>query len=156
MSRRRTPRKLRQAIAQGHLAIDTAGRVYRVKKPEERTTRVVEVRPNLLAPDQQTAGLTCAHGKPIHQCALCSKEGEQYELDRQVEELAGGVLPEEWLARARKFQKAEAALRLSLGRNHTETRQARDAARQCTDLAKALLEAQKTRNPSPGAAPHDA
>ena len=103
---------------------------------------LVEAKLHLL---ESGVGLTCSHGKPIHHCPLCSKAGEQYEVDRQIEELAGGTEPEEWLAQASEFEKAVVRLKRTHGARAPETREAKRAYRQCIDIARALNAARKTR-----------
>lgn len=104
--------------------------------------------PSSLLTPEPGAGIICAHDKPIHQCGKCSKEGEQYELDRAVEEAAGGVSAEEWFTRASQFRAKAAQLRLTLGGRDPQTRAAQRAAREAGMIADALLQARQSRLPA--------
>lgn len=91
----------------------------------------------IIAPGFQ---LECAHGKPIRQCAKCSKEGEEYERDSEIIAAAEGLPPVEWARRGRLFAKEALRRRRMHGRGSPEHRAARTAAKQCFDLAKILAE----------------
>lgn len=143
MGRRRIARDVRERRREQRTALSREGKPVITTLP----------RGGLITAPEDQMRMECAHGKPIKQCALCSKEGEQYEVDRAIEEAAGGVEPEEWLDRAARFRRKAAQLRLSLGGRAKETRAARAAEKQCVMVAQALYEARKTRGAAPPAAP---